>query len=477
MINYGSIKSNSDENSFGDDIKLNEEQIYEALVIINEDQKSILDESYISRIYDSQTTEVDEPMLRGSVFKIIEDMMDKKYYKDLAMIKYGKSPQNIPDHIIEYLTRIYGLKNLALKNLNQMIPVLEDLYKQQNHYGIFYCKLLQIFDPNPISYSLAPFLIRARFEFNKLVESLVKKSKLQKSSYLFLKDCINDKKFSYGDSQANIVDVINLIFNLFETDKYCRSFCIDLLKPDEISKEEYFLFRTYLKMMKTNRVSENVFTLIDSKLNGYVTREQLIDGLQKVSEIYLSNSEIEQIFSYFNPTQTGFITRKSFISKLNKNLYDKILNLNLSIKQIDFLLILVEVHKQIQIRDTAFLASRFKSKNCKYLSFYEFEEFVSSIDPNISLIEIQDLFDQGLDLNNDKSRKGLTCESFCKIIIKESIGGKGIRGFRNIYLEIISKTDKFSRVPNSSCHNPRISKKSETPNFLRSSFSNFDQSS
>jgi len=178
--------------------------------------------------------------------------------------------------------------------------------------------------------------------------------------------------------------------------------------------------------------AENVFSVFDvDRKNNEITRDQLIDGVRKILELAMPDDEASILFNVLDPKNAGRISRDTFLQKIDiKSHYEHCKSLNFTVKKSKFWMVLIEVYKTVQIKDTALLMAWFNAQGVTHLDFDGFKNYALSIDDDIEIEEIQSHYDDGLRLNSDASLDGLTQESFCKVIIRESIGGRGSRDFK-----------------------------------------------
>ena len=361
----------------------------------------------------------EQAMALNIVFRIFEELMDKKYEADQANFLTNRVPNSIPDFFIDHLKRVYGLKILAQKAMSQMMISLKELYDQNHNYGRIICRLLQIYDPQPIPTPLALFITKARHDMNKIIGSK-KQGKRQNTL-----------------EEIQIIEAINLVYTLFETDKFSRAKGILLLKPKIMNEEEYLLFRICNKIIRMGQTIENIFIMFDEDSQGYLTRGNVIEGVKKILEISLSQQEIEMLNDTIDPKESNCITHDQFLGKLSLKQYlEQTKDQRLTISKSHFLGILIEIYNIVQIRDTAILTSIFKSYKKIKINQLEFLGMIGKIDNKISQDQSFILFKEALLLNDDCSLDGVTSDAFIKVVFKHAIGRRGLRDFRNFYLEM-----------------------------------------
>ena len=229
-----------EEDEENEEIKVSKLNVDEAKELIDYNNKIVLTENPLLQ-YSTRSNE--QAMALNIVFRIFEELMDKKYEADQANFLTNRVPNSIPDFFIDHLKRVYGLKKLAQKAMSQMMISLKELYDQNHNYGRIICRLLQIYDPQPIPTPLALFITKARHDMNKIIGSK-KQGKRQNTL-----------------EEIQIIEAINLVYTLFETDKFSRAKGILLLKPKIMNEEEYLLFRICNKIIRMGQTIENIFII------------------------------------------------------------------------------------------------------------------------------------------------------------------------------------------------------------------------
>ena len=74
---------------------------------------------------------------------------------------------------------MFGLKKLAIRQLSQIMPSLNNLVKERQKYGSIYARILGVFHPSPLPFNLTLYLTRMRMEFGTLIEKGLEKRGLK----------------------------------------------------------------------------------------------------------------------------------------------------------------------------------------------------------------------------------------------------------------------------------------------------------
>ena len=138
--------------------------------LINEENKQLLEINPIMISYKLIQGKAEKPMTYLNIFKFLEEIMDKKFETDKKDIKDSRQLRSMTEFMMESLQRKFGIQDLILKFLGQFIPGFYKLYHEGHKYAIFFARLLQLFHPEPVQYSLALYLVKIRMEFHPLID-------------------------------------------------------------------------------------------------------------------------------------------------------------------------------------------------------------------------------------------------------------------------------------------------------------------
>ena len=423
-----------DTSSLGDSIRIDSKSLHEAMEFITEENKSALQKNSLVNYYLNNKDKIKKHMPITNLMRVFEEMMDKKYERDCSDLASGRRTRSIREFAIEHLTRVYGIKKIAYQAVYSMLPTLDQLYQQRNHYGTIICRFLEVFHPEPFPENLALFLTKARVEFNRIAHTSKKELKFRKmprgkSTGIHKNDKSNSNQVAF------LADAMNLIYNMFPNDKYSRANALNSLKPESMSTEDFFLFRICHKIVRMGESTENIFAKMDVDKGGTIDKDELIEGIKKYLEISLPEEDVLCLFNTLDIKERGEISKETFMSKFNiNNYFAKHKSDEYCISICHFLNALIESFRMMRIKDTAFLASWFYSQKVPHLELEEFKKFCQKQGTSLDEEELGEIYDCSLILNQDGNLNGLTCEAFCRAVIKNGIGGKGQRDFCNAYL-------------------------------------------
>ena len=232
--------------------------------------------------------------------------------------------------------------------------------------------------------------------------------------------------------EIHLVEAINLIYLLFDTDKFSRGKAIQLLKPKIISEDEYLIFRICQKIIRMGQTAENVFSMFDCNSNGTLTKTMVIDNIKKILEISFTDNDIKSLMTILDPKDTNSISREQFLSKISiKHYLEQTKDERITVSKSHFLEVLIEVYHIVQIKDTAILTSLFKSYNKAKINQTDFTEIISKIDNKLSQDQAEFYYNSALLQNSDATLDGVTIDAFIKCVFQNSIGKRGVRDFSN----------------------------------------------
>lgn len=417
-------------NSEYDDIKSNEE-VNEILSEIN---NYVLENN--SLLQDLRSYSVEEnpkPMQLVNLFKLFEEMMEKKYEVDCQDIKAKRKPRNMTEFMMEYLTRMFGLRKLAEKELGRLIPALRKLNEQKHPTAMLFCRLLQIFHPEPVPFNMAIFLTRVRWEFQKLVDKAAKGTSLMnKKRGLKTGNQAKSSSKEYLGGNALLVDIFLQVYSIFENDKLSRAISISLLKPENVSVKDYLTFRICYKMSKVGKTTEQMFNEWDKEGRGCVDKNELLEGIKGYLDLYMSKYDIEILLKTLDPDSQGEIKRVTFCNLINFDRYNEMCKSEVySCSKTKFCLILLEVYEKLQKREVDNLTTVFKNNGKEILDLGSFLNLMLKIQPDVNVMNISTMY-QEAQIYSGHAYLGINCSGFCRFIIEKAINGRGLRDFGKI---------------------------------------------
>ena len=324
----------------------------------------------------------EKPMSLINLFKFLEELMDKKYEADIKDLKDLRNPRTMTEFIQEHLGRVFGISKLANRQLAQIIPALKELYLAKDPYGSIYCKLFQIYDSDPIPFNFAIFITKARYLFQNCINKYEK----------FVSSNIKDKKKSRGrdlieDSKSGgyafTLDVIDLVFNMFESNKQLGILLIQMIRPDAISLEDYVVFLICQRIVRLNKTIEVVFNTIDTDGSGTIEKKELFIFAKNSIDLWVSDKDLEYCFTKLKLAENTDITKEMFMQKFNMKIYLEVTkNKSYIVSKSKFLTSILELYKifqKIQISDLSAMLHSYPEK----LTKAQFSTLFCALNPDL----------------------------------------------------------------------------------------------
>ena len=324
----------------------------------------------------------EKPMSPINLFKFLEELMDKKYEADIKDLKDLRNPRTMTEFIQEHLGRVFGISKLANRQLAQIIPALKELYLAKDPYGSIYCKLFQIYDSDPIPFNFAIFITKARYLFQNCINKYEK----------FVSSNIKDKKKSRGrdlieDSKSGgyafTLDVIDLVFNMFESNKQLGILLIQMIRPDAISLEDYVVFLICQRIVRLNKTIEVVFNTIDTDGSGTIEKKELFIFAKNSIDLWVSDKDLEYCFTKLKLAENTDITKEMFMQKFNMKIYLEVTkNKSYIVSKSKFLTSILELYKifqKIQISDLSAMLHSYPEK----LTKAQFSTLFCALNPDL----------------------------------------------------------------------------------------------
>ena len=363
----------------------------EAISALNKD---LIDSNRIIQSYKSLENKAEKPMSYINVFKFLEDMMSRKFDADKQCVNDGKPISSIPEFVLESLMKTYGIQSLALKFLAQFIAGFHAIYADGHPYAIFFARLLQIFHSDPISFSLAVYLVKVRMDFHTLID------RYERIQIEHGKKDILQKADAYGRSAyeaagtgglAQLGDAIELIYTLFAGDKEAGEKALELLRPGKVSIEDFVAFKICHKMAKLGKTPEMIFTLLDKDQGGTIDVGEFITGTKGDLDLWISDTNVTKLLVQLDTSGTGEISKEAFMEKINMKFLIECNKSNVwVVTKANFLIALVEVAKYKQRKVLAHL----HPKCISALEQEAFNQIIAEYDPNSTPENTEKLFEE-----------------------------------------------------------------------------------
>ena len=361
--------------------------------ILNKTASDLFSSNKIILQYNQISSSTEKPLSFINVFKFLEELMDKKFESDKQEVSESKPVTSMPEFMMEFLIKTYGIQSLALKFLSQFIGGFYDIYKEGNKYAAFFARILQIFHPEPAPLSLAVFIVKARMDFHPLIDTY-ERSVLQSERK-------NDAGRNAFDNagcggKAFLGDTIELIYALFQDDPAGGEMALELIKPEKVSVEDYVAYKICHKMAKIGKTPEMIFNLLDKDAGGTVDCKEFISGTKGDLDLWISDGNVQKLMEALDANQSKEISKESFMSKINmKFLLDCNKNPSWTVSKCSFLSALLDVFSSKQRKLLRVLHE--KSKPSGTFNKQQFASSLLDLDPNLDGQTIDKMYDEAKD--------------------------------------------------------------------------------
>lgn len=121
---------------------------------------------------------------------------------------------------------------------------------------MLFCRLLQIFHPDPVGLNLSIFLTKVRKDFAPLIERATKVRQVKPNESL------------NTGGEAFLTDAVDMVTSLFIGDGEATKQVVRMLRPKNVSVEDFVLFLISHRMVKMGVTPDDIFTMIDADGGG-----------------------------------------------------------------------------------------------------------------------------------------------------------------------------------------------------------------
>jgi len=401
----------------------------EDTAVIEEEAIYLLENNAILNSLREANLSNEKPMPPANMFKFLEELMNSKIKVDLKDIADGRRPRLMTEFLIEHLTRVFGIPKLALKNLAQLIPALQQQLAEGNSYGTFYCRLLQIYHPQPIPFYLALYLVKVRGDFC-VMNDRYEKIKIALEHKTGKKVVVKKGEaleYAASGGLAYLTDVFEYIYRAFAGDREGGTLALELMKPKNIPIEELVAYKLTHKMAKLGKTPEGLYGLLDKNGDCAINCIEFIKGCRTILDLWVTPDGIKKFFEKLDIYNEGKFRKETFLSMVNMKAFT---NQNKSGKYVisksSFLNALTEVFMIRQRRDAAFIMNIVGRYD--YLEPSQFESEARKIDRTITQQKMAQLIREASEISSERPR--ITPKAFARSLIRNGIGKWGLKSFK-----------------------------------------------
>ena len=255
------------------------------------------------------------------LIKTLERYLNNKYRDDINALEKNREPLTMQEYLYQSLCN--ESKPLADKKLKELLNTFKE--NQHDRRIKFYCRLFQVYEPNPINYKLSLYIIQMRNEFNKFVS----------------KQVIPEAHTKRVD-KMQVLNLLGVARKLFGADLETGKVVLKYLKPENmlstvwtITCLEYFLYK--------NMVPAECFCQITRQET--MTEQEFVTGLGRM-DTFVSEDDLQELF---NSQFTGFISIDEFTRLFDLDSFFK-RNQIYMVDQLHFLNSLIEGYNSMRIR-------------------------------------------------------------------------------------------------------------------------------
>jgi len=372
--------------------------------VFAEEKRQLFDSSSLGGLFRA-VSRTETPLLSQQTFKLMEDIMERKYEADLSARLRHSRPKPVPVFALEHLKRTIGNQKLAQKTLGQALICLLRHMREGQPYAELFCKILNIGVSDPISLELGVFIVKVRADFTKFSVNY----------YRELPD--SQAAVDLEGGRAFLVDIISYIYDLFEKDPKSGELALKLIKPQDVPIEQYVMFKICHKMAKTGVNAEGTFEIIDTNKTGVIEQEEFKDSLRKVLELWICPEDIQECFASLSNSQP-VLRRKGFLEKLNfKQYLQDGLSERFSISRARFLNVLVEVSA---LRERQIASELFNLLGSDAtISQQQFSSVLASVDPGVEAERAEWLWQKAEELS---AGSAVSAKSVVRTLLRHRVG-------------------------------------------------------
>lgn len=412
-----------------------DEDIAEASAEIEQNYCKMVKKSVILDILRKNSSESEETMNLKQLLMFFENVSFSKYMHDIRCIDSKQQPFGYPEFLLEFLHKKYLTPEQVIKVLGKIVRSIEK-FKKTSDYIQLIAGFLQITVDGFVSFNMSVYLHRVILELDKGI----KMKNMQGID--FCSSPTASKVFEGG--LLYLTDAIDIIYVHFPKKKI-KTLLFGMLRPQNVSKEQYFLFIISYLLNKIGVLPDQFFDLLDEQGKTYIKARVLIEGFEKHLKMWLLPEDYIKIYTAFGCFHSKNIHRSQFISQFSVDpsglVYSE--KKNYSVTKYCVLKSLLQMSKLIEIKATANLFRLFSSRTETEMDLATFQSILAELSPDLPNHITIEMFHEGK--RQRLKKKGLNRKDFSSVLIHHGLGDKNLKFFSNIYLDIINVRRDFKR--------------------------------
>jgi Ca2+-binding EF-hand superfamily protein len=218
---------------------------------------------------------------------------------------------------------------------------------------------------------------------------------------------------------AFVSDVMLRLYDFFENDQESGELALELLRPTQVSKVDFLLFRICHKMAALGLSSEDVFAMIDTDAGGTIDENEFVEGIRSSLDLWISTQEIVEVFQAVAGGEE--LTKEAFLARCNFDWYHiAVKSDEYTVSKCEFLTLMASVYEARQKRDVAGLMALYQSQGEDPMSQATFKHIMKSLNRRTSASRIERIWNIGLSLSDTQG--GLTMDIFIKTMLRYRTG-------------------------------------------------------
>lgn len=333
---------------------------------------------------------------------------------ELMMLEKGKANRlgdvgkNSAEFLLEFMQVKFGLKTLAARQVKALVTSLEELYKINHSYAVFFCRVFGIFHPKPLPNSIVEYLFIMQETFNQAAAKTKSYQKKLGKAY--------DEAQQYG-GLASIIDVMDLVKKVFKNSREIGERILNGLLRINAEVVEITLAKVCSALQRQNLDAVSMFQVLKAN-EGVLDYQEFIDGIRINLDIWVPQENIEKLCSYLDEEHSGVIRLEDWEKKVNfgENC-EKAYGKEMMVAKSQFLNVLISEYEGQAVEDFYKLKKIVKGNN---IDPETASKYLRKIDPKLKLELQEKLFKEAL-----SSSEQLTSEALCLMVLKYGIGGYG----------------------------------------------------
>ena len=354
-------------------------------------------------------------MSRTSVILLFESLMDEKYEQDLRDIASGRPLKPATDFLFDYMNRRHGLPAMANKKLAQFVLGLVSMYSSGVPYARVMCGIFNLIKQDTMHANFSTFLTHVRAVFQGLKDKRKRPVERPRStSNASPKQDYRKEKFEYIDTggSAPLVYVCDLLYGLFKEFPRSGEVMLRMIKPPDLSIEDFIIFKICHKMAQDGCSPEELFKRLDLDHGGTIDHDEFHQGLQQLMGLWLCDDDLLLAMNKMSPG-AGEIPREQFFKFINFDAYyNSAAWKNLTVSGVNFLLAFVSLRDKV----TEECADAFRTATGgEEVEFVEFQRALQMVDSSLTHQDTVKIY-------NSASAEKLDVQAFIDICQNERIG-------------------------------------------------------